>query len=165
MNVELLLKVVEYAEQEPRRFDMGDWYVDVSGVITGDDDLDSIVSNDSGFAARDVEKLPPCGTIGCIAGTACILAGDLQYETTIFDGFELRSYYDPYRGWYRTAVDLLDLSYEQADRLFYPKREVSERGWPEPFVTEYAQNWDNPEERVKILRRRVEHFIVTNGQE
>jgi hypothetical protein len=163
MNTELLLKIVEHAEQEPRRFDMGSWYVDVSEVVMGNHDLEEVLNNDSGFAARDEEMLPPCGTIGCIAGTACILGGELTYDVKFFGGLELRSYHGPHRGWYRTAVDLLGLSDEQADRLFY--KDYSEVHWPESFAAEYEANQDNPEERVKILRRRVEHFIATNGAE
>ncbi len=174
MNVELLRKVVEHVELEPRRFNMHEWYVDATGVVCGEIDVCNL--DVSSFFDENGSDVPPCGVVGCIAGTTCIISGKaIGFPRGIINGRKLFEYKMPIGGWAKNAQKLLELTDDQAERLFYPgywyaplyigSQLHSENTWPEPFAGQYFRNRYNPEERVKILRARVEHFIATNGAE
>lgn len=81
------------------------------------------------------QVFPKCGTVGCIAGWACLLSGNNGF----IDAF------DP-------AATLLNL--DNPGRLFY------EDNWPEPFATQYAKA-KRPSQRAKTAAARIEHLITT----
>jgi len=171
MNIELLNKIVSYAEAEPRRFDMETWYTDVSSVLRGDRDFDDS-KDDNQFVADSEADLPPCGTMGCMAGLACILSGKAEvYSTERIGNMVVNHYEVPTGGWFDAAKAVLGISGEQAERLFYPSAVFVEKlrsqpqHWPEPFSTEYEAHKHDAAKRVEILKARVEHFIATDGAE
>jgi hypothetical protein len=142
MNVKLLRKVKAYILAEPRRLDM-----DVVGVIAQGGDA------------------PPCGTVGCIAGWAGLLA-----LTVVPKNPEARV---DRMSWIR-GQDALHLTDAQANRLF---REPSKAGdevynmgvaysasWPARFARRYVRA-SRPATRAKITAERIDHFIKTKGRE
>lgn len=174
MNIELLNKIVAHAEEEPRRFNMHTWYEDVSGVLTGQDtarDANGVAGTE---LFEDESDVPPCGAVGCLAGTACILSGKASVENEeVINGRNVITYFRPSNGWFEAGRDALDLTREQAESLFFSDAYLADSNawssgkhyWPEPFATEYTKNRFNPEARVQILKRRVAHFIATEGRE
>jgi hypothetical protein len=150
MNVELLRKVVEYAEAEPRRSDMAEWYIDVSHMTK-----------------NPRINTPPCGAVACLSGTACILSGAApKSEVSIQNGIEVASYDEPDEGWFNAGRDALGLTSEQASRLFFLSDALAARKcWPKSFAEAYWMCGNKPDEKVKVLRERVEHFIATEGRE
>lgn len=174
MKTTLLRKVVRFCEEEPRRFNMSIWYQDVGSVLKGDDETLARVNEATAGVDQPDEiskdQIAPCGIIGCLAGNTCIVTGLCETEPDSSDP-DLIHYYEPGHGWFRAAKEALGLTGIQAERLFYPSKEFNEGGgrpgaghWPERYSLAYRKA-KTPEERVKVLRRRVEHFIKTNGRE
>lgn len=168
MNEALLWKVVEHAEVEPRRFNMREWYVNATGIVTDVETIDDL-KNPEVF--EGYEDVPPCGAVGCVAGTCCIISGvSTKQFVAHINGMDIYEYQMPYGGWFHNAMNLLSLTLDQAERLFYPgygfePLDKPHNVWPEPFKSQYHENANNPQERVRILRERVAHFIATNGAE
>jgi hypothetical protein len=152
MNIELLNKVVQFHEKVPERFTMDYWY---------EHDFPGTERN------RLLAPVPVCGTIGCIAGTVNILAGNCESGEDKDTG--LTRYFDPDDGWFTGAMKALDLTKEQAQRLFFHTREIAEANqieakyWPDNFSTAYLKA-TTAKERVEVLKARVAHFIATDGQ-
>lgn len=182
MNIELLNKIMDHIEEEPRRFNMETWYEDVSDAVkmeAGGEDYDYIMEQANRHADlfQDTNDIPPCGAVGCLAGTACILSGAVQPldKGDVINGRLVLSYADPAGGWFNAGRTALDLTIEQAKRLFFPRKGFglvgsdaeAEEGffWPEPFASEYRDNSENPSARAEIVKRRIAHFIATNGAE
>jgi hypothetical protein len=95
---------------------------------------------------QDFEE-PPCGTVCCLAGAVC-----LSNEKN-----------NPARreNWHvieHIASGILRLSKKRITRLFYLCN------WPNKYSNVYHKA-KTAAERVAVLRRRVEHFIATDGQE
>lgn len=141
INKKLLRKVMAHIKAEPRRLDMAFL----------------LEQTDKEYAAED-KSLPPCGTVGCIAGWACIL--DLKRfnaEDIAFNGWE--------RGKKR-----LNLNEDQAHRLFSSPGdwEYSNgnegRKWPEAFANRYNKA-KTARGRMNATVARIEHFLKTNGKE
>lgn len=98
-----------------------------------------------------------CGTAHCIAGWACAL-----------DGWEMQS---PINSCMITkpdnrnsdteqvARDLLCLSSEQSDKLFYASRWLLDHKHP------YYETKKGSQERAEITAKRIDHFIATEGAE
>jgi hypothetical protein len=114
MNTELLLKVKEEILAEPRKLQMDAW-------LWPADDFSDV---------KSPEEMPPCGTIGCIAGWTVAIA---RAEAEGIAPLELA---EQHRALtldvsIRTAAkDLLGLKRE---RLFFHDDEASEC-WPGEFV-------------------------------
>lgn len=115
-----------------------------------------------------IDDIPPCGAVGCIAGNTVIIAGlGRPYFLGSRNGRDIIQYHAPAGStWFDKAAELLGLDNEQAQRLFYPNDRFGDGNnvWPEPFASQYEKA-KTPEERVAVLRPRVEHFIATNGAE
>lgn len=141
MNVPLLRKIQKHILAEPRRVNMGvglfqylDPPVYLSPVEIGAPDWRQLI--------------PPCGTVGCIAGWATILSG----ATAPAPG---RS-----KDWYSKintqASNLLDLNPSQAAYLFhignwrYPWRDLDELT---PGTREYAQ----------VVSDYIDYYIASKG--
>jgi hypothetical protein len=124
MNVRLLRRVAKHILEEPKRLDM-----------------EKIAENVEG---RDS---PPCGTVGCIAGWACMLTGSSVKRADWGKGRRL-----------------IGLDGDQAYRLFdYPLGLVTD-GWPEKFSKPYVAA-KTARQRARIAVARIEHFIKTKGTE
>jgi hypothetical protein len=181
MNIELMNRILAHAVNEPRRFNMETWYRDVSEAVKLDNygfDFDAVMesANKNSELFRDTNEIPPCGAVACVAGTACILSGKSQPYgiAEVINGRDVISYTEPAGGWFTAGRQALDLTVEQAKRLFFPCKGFGLFGednnadtslcWCEPFATEY-QNAETPGERTEVLRRRFAHFIATNGAE
>lgn len=94
----------------------------------------------------EVSKEAPCGTIGCIAANAAMLTYKIPLENVG----------SPDIPWPTMGKEALELSNEQADRLFYL------RSWPERFARAYHYAV-SAAARVEVLADRVQHFIETDG--
>jgi len=152
MNVELLNQVVKFHEEVPARFDMDDWYEALEPGRASDSLL---------------EPAPACGIVGCIAGTANILGGKLHHYTNYDLNIEI--YDEPEEGWFKGGQAALELTKEQAQRLFYHTSTIagywnSKNSWPSNYSLAYL-NATTQAERVAALKARVAHFIATDGQE
>lgn len=131
MNKPLLLQIKEAILAEPRGFQMSRWVTHTrEGVI-----LRELGVN---WAA------PRCGTIGCIAGTACILSGDTE-GSTIFTVAE-------------RATTLLGLTSLQAARLFF----LGE--WPRQLKEKFVRA-DTVEKRAAVAVERIKLFRASGGHE
>jgi hypothetical protein len=184
MNVELMNRILAHAVNEPRRFNMETWYEDVSEAVKMDNngyDFDEVIerANENSELFRDTNEIPPCGAVACVAGTACILSGKSKPYgiAEVINGRTVVSYTIPDGGWFEAGRRALDLTVEQAKRLFFPRKgfglfeaECSEDAedtglyWCEPFATEYHMA-ETPVERTEVLKRRFAHFIATDGRE
>lgn len=133
MNKELLNKISEHILEEPRRLNMNYLFRNVNPI------------------SKDA---PPCGTVGCIAGWACVLSG-VDVELTIDLWSKARS--------------LLGLSMEESERLFTePDIAIYSSGeqgcWPMSLAEEY-EDAETPKERAEVTVRRIKLFSDTNGEE
>lgn len=137
MNIRLLRKIQARILAEPKRFDMDSWIV-----------------------PKDEQTRPSCGTACCIGGWAAVENGwkSKQYKDEDGDWANLfispngtTSRYDSVIA--SAAQKLLDITDEQASRLFYTC------SWPEP----YKSGADNgtPEYRAANGVARIKHFIET----
>jgi len=87
---------------------------------------------------RGWDNTPVCNTVGCIAGWTCVLGGSpaVRAHSSI-------------------ARDLLDVTHEQGERLFF--------SYPDGF--EHIFDDDGSEETAKLVAKRIDLFIKTNGEE
>ena len=125
MNVRLLRKVAKHILAEPKRLDM-----------------ETIADKVEG--GRDS---PPCGTVGCIAGWACMLTGSSVNHAD-----------------WEKGKRLIDLDSDQAYRLFDYPLGWSSDGWPAKFSKPYVAA-KAARQRARIAVARIEHFIKTKGKE
>lgn len=136
MKTRLLKKVAEHIKEEPRRLDMEKW-TDVVDPVYADS--------------------PPCGTVGCIAGWACMLNGD---KPTPGGGSQIY--------FFSRGQELLGLTKDQADRLFTAPALAFEwksaPTWPKKFARRYEKA-KTPKGRASATLARIEHFIATKGRE
>lgn len=129
MKVRLLRKVAKEIEREPRKLDMR-----------------KLAETVEPAASRDY---PPCGTVGCIAGWACLLS-DITVDHADWD----------------LGKELLGLNNAQAARLFTAP-EAGYNGnlcWPHSFAVRYVKA-KTPRGRMLAAVARIEHFIRTRGAE
>ena len=170
-TVKKLRKVVDYIREEPLRLDMQDWGYKVSNPKNKKlmQELREQINNE--------ETPPPCGTVGCLAGSAIFalssktqLRNTLDVYTELGDGKEtlyvLPNHSDS------IARDLLGLNGDQADALFLPWNTGAfdtTPGWPSQIWEEYqeANEKRTPKARAKArfkaLERAVETFIAADG--
>lgn len=100
INKSLLRKVRNHILEDERRFDMMRF-----------------------VERRRGSEAPPCGTVGCIAGWAVMLADGIPKRITV-------TYYE---GVGKRAAELLGLSEDESSSLFY------DPCWPEPFHARYLK--------------------------
>lgn len=151
MNVKLLRRIQKHISAEPRRFNMHFWGKHYSQYVN-----------------LHYSNVPPCRTAGCIAGTACILTGDIQPKKlkgikALLNGdygyidFPLST---PFR-----ARRALGLTKEQADRLFLlSTMSRSGNSWPDNFELRFNAATTS-RQRAKVAVARIDHFIKTKGAE
>lgn len=122
LNVRLLRRIKRNFLNEPKRLFMGGY------IYHGAPGKRFIGDNGKQY-------FPKCGTVGCIAGWACLLSGN--GEPTFA---------------YEPAAELLQL--ERPATLFF------EDSWPEPFASQY-QLAKSAAKRAEIVAERIEHLITT----
>lgn len=139
MNIELLRQVQEKIRQTGKVY-MPAWFID---------DLDPSENN--------------CGTIGCIAGWACMIEDGTDVAVRTFKdaanaiGSGMA---------YEYGQRALEIDRSQALRLF------SMANWPEKFRDEYnalevaqLSRFERNCAKAKVTSDRIDHFIATNGEE
>jgi len=137
VNVRLLRKIQKHILEEPKRLRMNYWFID--GLTPG-----ARFGGRLGyFDINESAEVPECGTVGCIAGWACVLSGPKPLTGEWLDG----------RG--QEALALTD---DQRLRLF----NVS--NWPQLFIDKYAKA-KTPRGRGTATASRIDHFIATKGKE
>jgi hypothetical protein len=161
MNVAKLRKLERFILAEPRRFDMKEWG-------------ETSIGGGDKYILRD--QKPPCGFVGCLAGSA--VAMEYKGKTLAFDGAYVRVVeMIPATGEIidsheigktpEMAQEILGLSQEEADRLFFlpaSLHEASTLGWPEKYDKAY-QAAKTLKGKARVAVRRIEHFIKTKGKE
>lgn len=77
----------------------------------------------------------PCGTVGCIAGEACLMEGcHLPFA-------------DRVNGPYRKAIEILGIGDRQADNVFYVG------GWPDDLVDKWHAANSLTQQRAVMIKR------------
>lgn len=111
--------------------------------------------------------MPPCQTLACLAGHV-LLATEEGRKLLTFESIPHTSYkavvnYPNEPG--DEAERILDITHEQADRLFAPpglERENREAfnnlGWPKKFKDAYAQA-KSAKQRATVAANRIESFL------
>ena len=121
MNVAVLEKVRDHILEDPRRLNMRDWiwhYTDNQVRLNSD-------------------ILPPCGTVGCIAGWILELYGhELEKETGDI---------------VKDAAKLLGVDLSEACCLFHLEY------WPKDYQIRYRAG--NQKERAQVTAERINRLI------
>ena len=130
MNIALLRKIQNHILEEPLRLKMEIW----NRSHNKDCDIEYFLR---AIERQDESKIPPCGTVACIAGWGEILSNS-------------------YGRMYKVIFDITN---QECTTLFYLDR------WPEKFREAYKKTRDGSLNRAKVTCARIDHFIETNGIE
>lgn len=158
----ILLRMLDYIEQEPKRLEMGSW----GAIYSKATKTKPIITSNTYHKV----KLPPCKTTACIAGT-CLLVTKIgqkflrdnsisqkflvNYEDGIGDSVDFPDTTPD------KARDILGISKKMADSLFYfGGWSFSGYSWPMEFEEQY-RNAKTARGRFNATKRRVLHFIKT----
>lgn len=133
MNVELLERVKQHILEEPLRLEMGE------GLM-----FRAPGTERRAYYTDSIVQTPVCGTVGCIAGWACLLT-DKNWDDTSWDSIRFR------------ARELIGLNYWQSSRLFYMA------AWSAEFKERYIAT-TTPAERAQVTAERIDAFIKSNGE-
>lgn len=168
-TVAKIRQYIEWVRTEPRRFDMTYWGVTIkdeakpqlktgepmygiSNSINGKFEIHAPTCGDKTVAQLLEEQDPPCGTVCCMAGGICMMAGFVkpQFEK----GCAVYSFPADTGS---MAERWLGISWRQAHRLFQATN------WPEKFRKQYnkADNAHDCPGKVEALIDRLEYFIET----
>lgn len=128
MNIELLEKVKPSLRKEPRQFNMNRF-----------------------FYSNPNSNIPNCGTSACIAGHTIAVYNNVNLKEAR-EKLNDRNENNLYDSCEDLAIKLLDLTEEQADRLFFFNK------WPLQFQKNHPNN-------VEQACARIDHFIKTEGKE
>lgn len=140
LNIELFKKIKKHLHAKPARLRMDNW------VRRGEPNQE-LFNTGPGYGEPATFKLPSCGTVGCIAGWAYILAHPEIANDPTFGRFggsiNVASY---------ASGDLgINLDFRPFE-LFYVTY------WPEPYATDYP-NAKTQKERTKIVCEVIDLFI------
>lgn len=136
MNVTLLQQVKKVVLAEPRRLDMDVW-------------MDNRI--------HGAMKNPRCGTIGCIAGWATVLAVPSKESYSKRADAASRQEEETKEDTQLCGQKALGLTNSQADRLFYVE------DWP----TELQEAYDaatTAAARAKVTAARIDLFVESEGR-
>jgi len=139
MNKELLLRVKAHILEEPRRLNMSNWIQDarVGSLVH-----DAYESNRVGQFAKHAlteNEAPPCGTVACLAGWACVLSGHPAESGD----------------WLSERGGLfLDLTEDQKSELFWPE------SWGGHSAYLEYKTCGNAEQRAQVVARVIDAFIA-----
>jgi hypothetical protein len=141
INVRLLRRIEKEILAKPEKFDMRDY---ARPVGVGHEDW-------ANRAYTEQDSFELCKTTACIAGWADLL----QNRRCSIYGIASR------------AIEILGLTYEQADRLFYLGVQTHDEHWPEQFERPYLKAIKKKKwaDAAQIAVERIEHFIKTRGAE
>lgn len=162
----------QYILAEPKRFNLGLW-----GVHANPKDYEHIEHQADTYNQKgslvDYEAMeellnsrPPCGSMACLAGNTCIIAGLIK--PVIQEGFV---YEFPSNTPY-LAEKWLGITEREAGDLFFlrswghavedkVKEQVVKVGWPEEFENRLALCQFGSEAYAQVAVDRLEHFIAT----
>lgn len=138
MNTKLLLKVKKHILAKPSRLRMSNWLLS-NKIGTPYLRGKFLVDLDTAWGEPSRQRLPECGTVGCIAGWARMLEGSKGKPSDM------------------SANILLNIFPSQSDQLFY----VS--GWPKKFADAYQKEGVTQRQRAKIVGQVIDDFIATDG--
>jgi hypothetical protein len=140
LNVELLLKVKKHILQKPSRLHMAQWLVKANSFTTfSKHGHKYFCFLNSGYNEPHTRPVPECGTVGCIAGWASVLASTPEKQYSAF-----------------SASDLLGLDSYDSSKLFFVTF------WPEKYKLEYLSS-KTQRQRAKIVGQVIDLFIAGNG--
>jgi len=114
-------------------------------------------------SASTILAKPICGTQACIAGEAVMAAGVAVIE----DGQLRLSGKYSHISMFNVALvakKILNLTVEQAERLFYFNWMGYRLGWPERFEKMYKEA-KTASDRALVGVQRIEYFIQTDGKD
>lgn len=131
MNVPLLRKIKAVMLARPKRVDMYGWLRHKSKERGG----------------------PVCGTVGCIAGWACLLSEKQGKSLSDKREAVLMSFPD----YASNGADALGITGEQAERLFFTNH------WPKRLADSYDDD-NSPRQKARIVARRIDLFIRSKGR-
>lgn len=138
---QLLEKIITVIETEPKRLDMNVVAVTKSGTKEG---------------TRTADYFPACGTVGCIAGWAYMLAtpDDVQVRIPKTNFMASVRAVLSGAGILQKAAQILEIetSYHE---LFFVEH------WPRVYRDAYRVNHLDRTERAEITVKRIRHFIKT----
>lgn len=154
----LLRRVEKRILEEPKRLNMDHW------GYRATDSYSEYLSN-PGMLQVAPDLIPPCGTVGCIAGWAA-LDGMKATEIARLSPRKLKDKMETGQG---TVGNLIRDDGLDPDDLFIPAEKVVSKdedggwkdpGWPRKFIKAY-RNAKTPLKRAKVAVARIEHFIKT----
>lgn len=149
MNVRRLRAIQRLIRNHPTAVDMFQW-------VTAPQEMRD--------ASLHRARNPECGTVACIAGWTAVRFGqreltnarvklrDLLVGEEVFYSLREAPMQHPIP---RLAARLLDLTRDQATRLFMPAC------WPEPWSTQIATARSGSDEAAALVSRYIDHFIDT----
>ena len=137
--------------EEPKRLDMNHWVVKF---------LKADRKNEF-----NIKYIPPCKTVGCIAGWECTLHPKKAKELG-WSG--LQKYYDrtatatteyaTTESTVKVATELLGLTENQAQILFYPT------AWPRFWYDKLVNKKEQTKAYAKVVANFIQEVIDTDGQ-
>lgn len=139
MNVEKLLKLKAYILAEPRRYNQAFWMYNKEATLTK-------------------KQNPPCGTVACLAGNACLMEGWTAWRFTPSGAvYEVQS---PDGGKWNESIraaaqDILELDDDQADGLFDGEAD----GWSDEARRAYEAAVD-PHGRARAAAMEIDALIA-----
>lgn len=164
----ILMRVLDYLEQEPKRLDMTRW-----GQIHPDG-AETIEICPDGWDGGIEQLLPPCKTTACLAGTVCLATKPgLKFlsDNNAIKPLEGTNYTISFPDETpEVAAQILKISELGSNRLFHFKdwKEMYDSktdqyvpvGWPKRFSNQYKKA-KTPRGRFNATKARVLHFIQT----
>lgn len=173
---EVLLRVLDYIKQEPKRFNMHSWG-EIFPKFIKDWNGNHIPNPDKTYkAGRKRLPIPPCNTAACLAGTVLLVTKKgKRVIAKEKKGCEITETISFSRNTPEIAKEILGFTEQQSNSLFYLKNwgltepirnengfQISSNriGWPIQFSKAYNQA-KTGKERYKALEARVKYFIRT----
>ena len=153
-TIEKLRKLQRYIQEEPRRFNLKYW-----GMSCNPDNYGTleVEEGDEDFTETLEKQRPPCGTIGCLAGSICIIEGLIRPR--FIENVSIYKFpYDTSK----LAEVALGISEKDADKLFLCKSWFDSKfGWPDEFAEELELYSPGSKEYADVAVRRIDHYIET----
>jgi hypothetical protein len=170
-TIDKLRELEKFILEEPRRFNLHIW-----GAFASEETVERIreegpeyielITQDSSAAAEEIlESLlaePPCGTVACLAGNLCIMAG--LVKPVLGPNFEV---YEFSQDTPKKAAEYLGVDDQQEiSKLFFLKHWSGSRnnpgpGWPEEFEKKLEECTPGSKEYAQVAVDRIEHYIKT----
>lgn len=134
MNIRKMLKLKKWILDEPRRYHQGVWMSRESFTV--------------------VDQRPPCGTVACLAGSACLMEGYDTKNQSAFIAFVSKNG-GKLRPIKTVACEILGLTPYQAANLF----DGTCDGWEEGNANAY-DNAKSPLDRARAAAAEIDRLIA-----